>query len=81
AFGAGTVTLGGGALLAACGVDENAAQTTESATATTTSTATEAAKAEINPAAGMRFEGVQPNEKDEVVVPAGYSTSVLIAWG
>ena len=81
AFGAGTVTLGGGALLAACGVDENAAQTTESATATTTNTTTEAAKAEIKPAAGMQFEGVQPNEKDEVVVPAGYATSVLIAWG
>ena len=79
AFGAGTVTLGGGALLAACGVDEDVAETTESATATSTST--EVAKAEIKPAAGMRFDGVQPNEKDEVVVPAGYDTSVLIAWG
>ena len=38
AFGAGTVTLGGGALLAACGVDEDVAETTESATATSTST-------------------------------------------
>ena len=80
AFGAGTVTLGGSAFLAACGVDDNAAQT-ETATATSTSSVTEAATAKITPAKGMRFESVQPNEKDEVVVPAGYETSVLIAWG
>ena len=80
AFGAGTVTLGGSAFLAACGVDDNAAQT-ETATATSASSVTEAATAKITPAKGMRFESVQPNEKDEVVVPAGYETSVLIAWG
>ena len=29
----------------------------------------------------MHFDSVEPNEKDEVVVPAGYEQSVLIAWG
>ena len=29
----------------------------------------------------MHFEKVEPNEKDEVVIPKGYEQSVLIAWG
>lgn len=29
----------------------------------------------------MQFEAVAPNTEDKVVVPAGYSTGVLIAWG
>lgn len=30
---------------------------------------------------GMQFAPVAPNERDEVVIPAGYQQSVLIAWG
>ncbi|MDO5670460.1 MAG: PhoX family phosphatase [Corynebacterium sp.] len=30
---------------------------------------------------GLQFDVVAPNERDEVVIPAGYSQSVLIAWG
>ncbi len=32
-------------------------------------------------AQGMQFTPVEPNTRDEVVVPEGYEQSVLIAWG
>ncbi len=30
---------------------------------------------------GLQFDMVSPNKEDEVVIPAGYSQSLLIAWG
>ena len=78
AFGASTVAFGGTAVLVACGAEGDAGTETQAATPTSNA---DAAAAVITPVAGMRFESVAPNEKDEVVVPAGYATSVLIAWG
>lgn len=30
---------------------------------------------------GMQFDAVEPNKEDAIVAPAGYASSVLIAWG
>lgn len=95
AFGASVVTVGGGAALAACGPESSSlpgtrtstssaassAASTTSEAAAAPSTTSEAEAAEIAPPLGMRFSTVAPNEEDKVVVPAGYATGVLIAWG
>ncbi|KXB54709.1 Tat pathway signal sequence domain protein [Corynebacterium sp. CMW7794] len=73
AGGLTVVTVGGGAALAACSPAEEGASAGSGSTTT--------AKVELTSAEGMRFEAVQPNTKDEVVIPAGYAQSILIAWG
>ena len=80
----GNASVGGGAALAACATgaeNENGAdsKTGDSASGGKT-TASESATDQPS-ADGMHFDSVEPNEKDEVVVPAGYEQSVLIAWG
>ena len=84
AGGLAVVSVGGGAALAACATgaeNENGAdsKTGDSASGGKT-TASESATDQPS-ADGMHFDSVEPNEKDEVVVPAGYEQSVLIAWG
>lgn len=85
-MGAGAVTIGGGAALAACGADsdsEAASTVVETATSTSkvTETSTSAESKKIEPVKGMQFEPVAPNKNDKITVPAGYESSVLIAWG
>ncbi|AWB83375.1 PhoX family protein [Corynebacterium liangguodongii] len=75
-FGLGVVTVGGGAALAACGSPEEGGAAAGSAT----SSKAEAAK-DVKPLKGMQFASVEPNTEDKVVVPEGYETGVLIAWG
>ncbi|WJY67320.1 PhoX family protein [Corynebacterium auris] len=77
AFGLGVVTVGGGAALTACASEDNGAAPAETTTAE--DTATQANDAPPRP--GMQFETVEPNTEDLVVVPAGYTSAVLIAWG
>ncbi|MBA4505113.1 PhoX family protein [Corynebacterium sanguinis] len=79
-FGLGVVTVGGGAALAACSSEpgSGAAGTTTASAATGSSSA---AATEVKALKGMQFEPVVPNTEDKVVVPTGYATSVLIAWG
>ncbi|WJY90484.1 PhoX family protein [Corynebacterium confusum] len=74
AGGLGVVAVGGSAALAACSAPEDNAGGTSSTTTTE-------AEVELTSAEGMKFEPVEPNTKDEVVVPEGYQQSVLIAWG
>ncbi|GAA1176912.1 PhoX family protein [Corynebacterium glaucum] len=86
-MGAGAVTIGGGAALAACGSDsdsEAASTVGETATSTNQVTETSASAGEskkIEPVKGMQFEPVAPNKNDQITVPEGYESSVLIAWG
>ncbi|SDM09815.1 hypothetical protein SAMN04488535_1907 [Corynebacterium mycetoides] len=77
-FGLGVVTVGGGAALVACGAEPGDGAAT--ATATTDGSST-AAEKDVKALEGMQFEAVEPNTEDKVVVPAGYATGVLIAWG
>ena len=73
AGGAALVTVGGASFLAAC-----ADGSEDSAAASSSSSSSEGANE--NPA-GLNFEMVEPNTKDEVVVPAGYTSAVIIRWG
>lgn len=75
AGGAATVAVGGATLLAACGTNDGAGS------GGATSTAADGSGAGGEALEGMRFGAVQPNTKDEVVVPDGYEQKVLIAWG
>ena len=75
--GAATVAVGGASLLAACSTDEGngaGATTTDEADGGNGGNGGESPE-------GMRFAAVEPNEKDEVVIPEGYEQNVLIAWG
>ncbi|APT91893.1 phosphatase [Corynebacterium phocae] len=86
AGGLTVVTVGGGAALAACSVpdDEAVTESTQAAATTTTATKTSEAAAKdvkLVAAEGMKFDAVEPNQEDKIVVPAGYTSSVLIAWG
>ncbi|MFS0470307.1 alkaline phosphatase PhoX, partial [Corynebacterium striatum] len=79
AGGLTVVAVGGSAALAAC-----SPSSTDSAAGSSTAAGggkTSDAKVELTSAQGMLFDAVQPNTKDEVVIPAGYEQSVLIAWG
>lgn len=78
-FGLGVVTIGGGAALAACGVEQGGSGAASATTASSDGSAAPAA--DVQPPEGMQFASVEPNTRDEVVVPAGYATGVLIAWG
>ncbi|WP_115685308.1 PhoX family protein [Corynebacterium senegalense] len=80
AFGLGVVTVGGGAALAACGAGESGASSTGAASGSSTS-GSGSSSADVKPLEGMQFDSVAPNTDDSVVVPAGYATGVLIAWG
>ncbi|WP_288832322.1 PhoX family phosphatase [uncultured Corynebacterium sp.] len=80
AFGLGVVTVGGGAALAACGAGESGASSTGAASGSSTS-GSGSSSADVKPLEGMQFDSVAPNTDDSVVVPAGYTTGVLIAWG
>ena len=73
------VTVGGGAALAACSSPDDAS--TEASSSEGKGGKTSEANVELTSAEGMKFDPVQPNEKDEVVIPDGYEQSVLIAWG
>ncbi|MBV7295924.1 PhoX family phosphatase [Corynebacterium sp. TAE3-ERU12] len=79
ATGVATVAVGGASLLAACS-DETSAGAAGTSTSEETS-AKNAAKDSGQSPEGMRFTPVEPNEKDEVVIPEGYDQNVLIAWG
>ena len=68
--GLAALTVGGGSALAAC-ADGSTAESVGSS---------EGGKAP-GPLKGMQFEPVVANEKDELVVPEGYASGVLIAWG
>ena len=81
AGGLAVVAVGGSSALAACaapGEEDSAAA--GSSTAGKTSEVKES-EIKLTSAEGMHFEKVDPNEKDEVVIPKGYEQSVLIAWG
>lgn len=71
-FSLAALTLGGGAALAACGVDGGSAGAGDGGAGSGKTPA---------PLKGMQFDPVASNEKDELVVPAGYASGVLIAWG
>ena len=73
------VTVGGGAALAACSNPDDASN--EASSSEGKGGKTSEANVELTSAEGMKFDPVQPNEKDEVVIPDGYEQSVLIAWG
>ena len=73
------VTVGGGAALAACSNPDDASN--EASSSEGKGGKTSEANIELTSAEGMKFDPVQPNEKDEVVIPDGYEQSVLIAWG
>lgn len=77
-FGLGVVTVGGGAALAACGAEPGNGS---EAGASTTSAGEGGAAADIVPLKGMQFTSVEPNTEDKLVVPEGYASGVLIAWG
>ncbi|MGV3016171.1 PhoX family protein [Rothia sp. 88186D007BW] len=47
----------------------------------TTSAAASPSLTEILNSAGLQFTPVEPNTEDAVVVPAGYTSNVLIRWG
>ncbi|HIW95843.1 MAG TPA: PhoX family phosphatase [Candidatus Corynebacterium gallistercoris] len=76
AGGAAVVTVGGASFLAACADDSGSGSTSSSAASSSETTAAEVATPE-----GLNFEMVAPNTKDEVVVPEGYSSDVVIRWG
>ncbi|HJD79808.1 MAG TPA: DUF839 domain-containing protein, partial [Corynebacterium pollutisoli] len=78
AGGLTVLTVGGGAALAACSPANEAAS---SSTTTAGSSSASDSSSEHTSGKGLQFEMVEPNEKDELVVPAGYAQSVLIAWG
>ena len=78
AGGLSVVAVGGSAALAACSGDGAGPGDSEGNAGAGKTTE---AKVELTSAEGMQFEAVQPNTKDEVVVPKGYEQSVLIAWG
>ncbi|QNE90505.1 PhoX family phosphatase [Corynebacterium incognita] len=80
AGGLTVVTVGGGAALAACSSEgsDNAAGSSSSAGS---SQKTSEVKTEHVSNEGMQFKPVEPNTKDEVVIPEGYEQAVLIAWG
>ncbi|WP_165164589.1 PhoX family protein [Corynebacterium qintianiae] len=80
-FGLGVVTVGGGAALAACGAEPGDGGATGTATTTAASGSSSAAAADVKAVKGMQFKAVEPNTEDKVVVPEGYATGVLIAWG
>ncbi|MGO2425616.1 MAG: PhoX family protein [Corynebacterium flavescens] len=69
--------VGGASALAACSSSEDASSQAAGSSAPGTTEPT----IELTSAEGMKFEPVAPNTKDEVVLPAGYAQSVLIAWG
>ncbi|WP_342319012.1 PhoX family protein [Corynebacterium mayonis] len=77
-FGLGVVTIGGGAALAACGAD---GEQNPSGSATAAAPSNAGTGADIEPRKGMQFSSVEANTEDKVIVPKGYATSVLIAWG
>ena len=77
AGGLTVVAVGGSSALAAC----SAPADSSSQAAGSSAPGTTEADIELTSAQGMQFEAVAPNTKDEVVVPAGYEQSVLIAWG
>ncbi|NLP39019.1 MAG: DUF839 domain-containing protein, partial [Corynebacterium pollutisoli] len=79
AGGLTVLTVGGGAALAACS-PANEAASSSTTTAGSSSSASDSSS-EHTSGKGLQFEMVEPNEKDELVVPAGYAQSVLIAWG
>ncbi|SMG22057.1 hypothetical protein SAMN06295981_1233 [Corynebacterium pollutisoli] len=79
AGGLTVLTVGGGAALAACSPANEAASS--STTAAGASSSASDSSSEHTSGKGLQFEMVEPNEKDELVVPAGYAQSVLIAWG
>ncbi|QPK83538.1 PhoX family phosphatase [Corynebacterium qintianiae] len=80
-FGLGVVTVGGGAALAACGAEPGDGGATGTATTTAASGSSSAVAADVKAVKGMQFKAVEPNTEDKVVVPEGYATGVLIAWG
>ena len=76
AGGLTVLTVGGSAALAACSPASEKDSATGAATSSVAGSEIELASAE-----GMAFDSVVANTKDEVVIPEGYSQSVLIAWG
>ena len=76
AGGAATVAFGGASLLAACTSDDGNGGATGSGGGNGDNGNGGGESPE-----GMRFPVVEPNEKDEVVIPEGYEQNVLIAWG
>ena len=70
------LTVGGGAAMAS--LAPAAAAAPFGSSALPGSSSRNAAPASVK---GMQFAPVAPNERDEVVIPAGYQQSVLIAWG
>lgn len=76
AGGLTVVAVGGTAALAACSPNEKGASGAGS-----TAASGSAAAGDHKSDKGMQFKAVEPNTKDEVVIPEGYEQSVLIAWG
>ena len=74
AGGAAMVTVGGASFLAACSDDKGSANGSSSAAASGSSK-------EVPTPKGLNFEMVEPNTKDEVIVPKGYSSDVVLRWG
>ena len=80
AGGLAVVAVGGSSALAACSAPESEDAAAGSSAAGKTSEVG-SSDIELTSAEGMKFEKVEPNTKDEVVIPKGYEQSVLIAWG
>lgn len=78
AGGLTVLTVGAGSALAACANDQNTAAAPSAAPTTAAQPSQTMKPASV---AGMQFEVVEPNKEDAVVVPKGYTQSILIAWG
>ena len=74
--GAAMVTVGGTSFLAACS-DANSSVNGSGSSFGSASSAT----GEVQPPKGLQFSMVAPNTEDEVVVPKGYQSEVVIRWG
>ncbi|WKD56857.1 hypothetical protein CAPI_01415 [Corynebacterium capitovis DSM 44611] len=87
ASGVAVLAVGGGAALVACGADGQTSGAATSSSSTGSSTGSPSgspsgsAPAQVTPPEGMRFDSVAANTEDKLVVPAGYSSGVLIRWG
>lgn len=77
AGGAAVVTVGGASFLAACSDDHGEGNSSKGGNGENKGGSGNSADAPD----GLKFEMVEPNTKDEVVVPAGYKSDVVIRWG
>ena len=76
--GAAMVTVGGASFLAACSDDNGEVNDAKGGNGENKGGGS---NGDVEAPEGLKFEMVEPNTKDEVVVPAGYKSEVVIRWG